>query len=57
MTEVALPKRVQDKIDSIESSLHEILKWTRFANVAKLKDTLEKELETDEKKLAYENRR
>lgn len=55
LTEVELPKQVQEKIDSIESTLRDILKWTRFANITKLKDTLEKELEIDEKKLAYEN--
>lgn len=50
-----LPKEVQQKIDSIENTLAEILKWTRFANIPKLKETLENELDTDEKKLAYEN--
>lgn len=50
-----LPKDVKEKIDSIESTLQEILKWTRFANIAKLKETLVRELDTDEKKLAYEN--
>jgi len=39
---------------SIDNTLKEILKWTRFANISKLKDILEKELDTDEKKLAYE---
>jgi hypothetical protein len=34
-----LPKEVQQKIDSIESTLREILKWTRFANISKLKET------------------
>lgn len=53
MTE--LPKEFQQKIDSIESTLREILKWIRFANISRLKETLEKELDTDEKKLAYEN--
>lgn len=53
MTE--LSKEVQQKIESIESTLVEILKWTRFANIPKLKETLESELDTDEKKLAYEN--
>jgi len=50
-----LPKEVQERIDSIESTLRGILKWTRFANISKLKETLEKELDTDEKKIAYEN--
>jgi hypothetical protein len=50
-----LPKDFIEKIDSIENTLLEILKWTRFANIAKLKEILEKELETDQKKLAYES--
>lgn len=55
MTEVELPKEVQKKIDTIENTLREILKWTRFANISKLKDILVEELDADEKKLAYEN--
>ncbi len=53
--EEGLPKQDENKLASIEKTLREILKWTRFANISKLKDTLEKELESDEKKLAYEN--
>lgn len=55
MPEVELPKELEEKIDSIESTLNEILKWTRFANISKLKEILEAELDTDEKKLAYES--
>jgi len=50
-----LPKDFIEKIDSIKNTLLEILKWTRFANITKLKEILEKELETDQKKLAYES--
>ncbi len=39
----------------MDVTLKEILKWTRFANISKLKESLEKELNNDEKKLAYEN--
>lgn len=53
MTE--FPKEVQEKIDSIESTLREILKFTRFANISRLKEVLDRELDTDEKKIAYEN--
>jgi len=49
------PKEVQEKIDSIESTLREILKFTRFANISRLKEVLDRELDTDEKKIAYEN--
>jgi hypothetical protein len=45
----------EKKLDSMDRTLQEILKWTRFANISKLKETLEKELDSDEKKLAYEN--
>jgi hypothetical protein len=55
MPETDMSKKIQQKIDSIESTLNEILKWTKFANISKLKEILEAELDTDEKKLAYEN--
>jgi hypothetical protein len=45
----------ENKLDSMNRTLQEILKWTRFANITKVKETLENELDTDEKKLAYEN--
>jgi hypothetical protein len=45
----------EKKLDSMDRTLQEILKWTRFANISKLKETLETELDTDEKRLAYEN--
>jgi hypothetical protein len=44
-----------EELASIHRTLKETLKWIRFANISKLKETLEKELDTDEKKLAYEN--
>lgn len=54
--EEELSKEDENKLESIDRTLKEILKWTRFANVSKLKEILEKELDTDEKKLAYESR-
>jgi hypothetical protein len=44
-----------DKLDEMNSTLKEILKWTRFANISKLKEVLEHELDDDQKKLAYDN--
>lgn len=43
------------KLESIDRTLREILKWNRFANISRLKEVLETELDTDEKKVAYEN--
>jgi hypothetical protein len=45
----------KNKLESIDKTLKDILKWTRFANISKLKEILEGELDSDEKKLAYEN--
>jgi len=53
--EQELSKEDEDKLESIDKTLKEILKWTRFANISKLKETLEAELDSNEKKLAYEN--
>jgi hypothetical protein len=53
--EEELPKKDENKLESIDKTLREILTWTRFANITKLKEILEKELDTDEKKLVYEN--
>ncbi len=50
-----MPKDDENSLDAIDSTLREILKWTRFANISKLKEILEKELDTDQKKLAFEN--
>ncbi len=44
----------EDKLGSIDRSLREILKWTRFANTSKLKEMLESTLDTVEKKIAFE---
>lgn len=43
-----------DKLTSIDRTLKELLRWTRFANMERLKEILEKELENDQKKLAYD---
>jgi uncharacterized protein (UPF0147 family) len=53
--EPRLPKEEKDRLESMDETLKEILKWTRFANISKLKETLEKELDTEEKKLAHES--
>ncbi len=41
-------------LSSIDRTLNELLRWTRFANMEKLKAILEKELDNDQKKLAYD---
>lgn len=48
-------RMLESRLQSIDRTLQEIRLWTRFANISKLKETLEKELDTDEKKIAYEN--
>jgi len=53
--EEELSKEEEKNLESIDRTLKEILKWTRFANISKLKEILEAELDSDEKKLAYEN--
>lgn len=52
-----LPKEEEnvDRLESIDRTLRELLTWTRFANMEKLKEILKKELDDDHKKLAYEN--
>ena len=54
-TEIEVLHNIQVTLESAGKTLQEILKWTRFANLSKLKEVLEAELDTDEKKLAYEN--
>ncbi len=44
----------EDKLTSIDRTLKELLRWTRFANMGKLKEILEAELDNDQKKLAYD---
>ncbi len=53
--EQELPKEEKDTLESIDESLKQILKWTRFANISKLKEVLEVELDSDQKKRACEN--
>jgi hypothetical protein len=48
-------KSVYEKLESIEGILQESLVFTKFANLSNLKQTLEKELNTDETKIAFEN--
>ena len=48
-------KDVLKKLDENQKVLVEIARWTRFQNISKLKETLMAELDTDEKKIAYEN--
>jgi hypothetical protein len=43
------------KLDMLNSTLKEILKWSRFQNLPKLKEVLEKELDDQSKKLVFEN--
>ncbi|MCL4519308.1 MAG: hypothetical protein M1587_08940 [Thaumarchaeota archaeon] len=50
-----LPEQDENRLESIDASLKEILKWTRFANISRLKEMLEAELDSDEKKIAYES--
>jgi hypothetical protein len=47
-------KSIQDKLESINRNTKEILMWLRFANIDKLKEFLERELDTDAKKVVYE---
>jgi len=43
------------RLESIDKTLRELLTWTRFANIPRLTEILERELDNDQKKLAYEN--
>ncbi|MGA2972604.1 MAG: hypothetical protein ABSE39_08295 [Candidatus Bathyarchaeia archaeon] len=43
------------EIPDKDETLQEILKWVRFANFGKLRETLETELDTEAKKTAYDN--
>lgn len=54
-TEIELLIEIRDTIKSVNIVLQEILRWTRFANISKLRETLLTELDSDEKKLAYDN--
>jgi len=48
-------EEVAKKLDMLNSTLKEILKWSRFQNLPKLKEVLEKELDDQSKKLVFEN--
>jgi|SRR5271157_3268024 len=43
------------KMDENRKLLREIVRWSRFQNMGRLKDILVAELDSDEKKLAFEN--
>lgn len=46
---------IWDKLDESQKMLLDIARWLRFQNIGKLKEVLLAELDTDEKKLAFEN--
>lgn len=48
-------KDVWEKLDQNKTILRDIARWLRFQNIGKLKEVLETELDTDEKKMAFEN--
>lgn len=55
MSENELLAKILTKVESTDETMREMLKWTRFANFSKLRETLETELDTDEKKIAYDD--
>jgi len=48
-------KEVWNKLDENQKILKDIARWIRFQNIGKLKEVLLAELDTDEKKVAFEN--
>lgn len=48
-------KEIRAKMDENQQLLREIARWSRFQNIGKLKEVLTAELDSDEKKLAFEN--
>lgn len=44
-----------EKLDIIQVTLQDILKWSRFQNLPRLRQVFEQQLDTREKKLAFEN--
>lgn len=44
-----------ERLDTIQTTLQEILKWSRFQNLPQLRQVFEQQLDSDEKKLAFEN--
>ena len=52
--EVMTLNDVADRLDKLHVMLKEIARWTRFRSIPSLLETLLRELNTPEKKLAYE---
>jgi len=48
-------KDIRAKMNENQRLLREIARWSRFQNMGRLKEVLAAELDSDEKKLAYEN--
>jgi hypothetical protein len=46
---------ILEKLEENKKILTDILRWVRFQNIGKLKDVLIAELDTDGKKLAFDN--
>lgn len=46
---------IWQKLDEQEKIMRDVGRWLRFQNIGKLKEILETELDTDEKKIAFEN--
>lgn len=44
-----------ERLDVIQVTLQDILKWSRFQNLPRLRQIFEQQLDSDEKKLAFEN--
>ncbi len=49
------PEGMARKLDTLNSTMKEILKWSRFQNMPRLREVLEKELDDQSKKLVFEN--
>jgi DNA-binding transcriptional ArsR family regulator len=50
----SLSDKVVTKIESIEKTLREVLNWLKVANIPQLRETLTRELDSEDKKLVYE---
>lgn len=48
-------KEIWEKLDEGQHILRDVARWLRFQNIGKLKEVLLAELDTDEKKLAFES--
>lgn len=48
-------KEIRTKMDENRKLLREIARWSRFQNIGRLKEVLAAELDSDDKKLAFEN--